>query len=57
MDGEEPVEYTAGESWTEPAHALHSLTVNPSKTEPAKFLAVIYSEEAAVITQPEIREQ
>lgn len=55
MDGEEPVEYVAGESWTEPAHALHRQTVNPSKTESSKFLAIIYSEEKAVITQPEMR--
>ncbi len=53
MKGEDPVEYSAGQSWIEPAGALHKHTENPSKTEPAKFLAVIYSEENAVITQPE----
>ena len=53
MEGEDPVEYSAGQSWIEPAGALHKHTENPSKTKPAKFLAVIYSEENAVITQPE----
>lgn len=53
MEDEEPVEYSAGQSWIEPAGALHKRTENPSKTEPAKFLAVIYSVESAVITQPE----
>ncbi len=53
MEGADPVEYSPGQSWIEPAGALHSHTENPSKTEPAKFLAVIYSESNAVITQPE----
>ncbi len=53
MEGGDPVEYSPGQSWIEPAGALHKHTENPSKTEPAKFLAVIYSEENAVITQPE----
>ncbi len=53
MKGEDPVEYSPGQSWIEPVGALHKHTENPSKTEPAKFLAVIYSEENAVITQPE----
>lgn len=53
MEGEDPVEYSAGQSWIEPAGDLHKHTENPSKTEPAKFLAVIYSAENAVITQPE----
>jgi quercetin dioxygenase-like cupin family protein len=53
MEGEEAVEYSAGQSWIEPAGALHKRTENPSETEPAKFLAVIYSAENAVITQPE----
>lgn len=53
MEGEEPVEYSAGQSWIELAGDLHKHTENPSKTEPAKFLAVIYSEKDAVVTQPE----
>jgi quercetin dioxygenase-like cupin family protein len=53
MEGTDPVEYSAGQSWIEPAGVLHRHTENPSGTEPAKFLAVIYSAENAVITQPE----
>jgi len=57
LEGEDPVEYNAGQSWTEPAEVLHSRTENPSTTVPAKFLAVIYSEADAVITRPEIDDQ
>jgi quercetin dioxygenase-like cupin family protein len=53
MEGQDPVEYSAGQSWIEPADALHKRTENPSETEPAKFLAVVYSAKDAVITQPE----
>lgn len=45
MEGEDPVEYSARQNWIEPTGGLHKHTENPSKTEPAKFLAVIYSEE------------
>ena len=53
MEGEDPVEYSAGQGWIEEAGAVHAHTENPSKTEPAKFLAVIYSKKGAVITLPE----
>jgi quercetin dioxygenase-like cupin family protein len=32
--------YTAGESWSEPPGASHSISRNTSKTQPAKLLAV-----------------
>ena len=32
--------YWAGESWSEPPGAIHSISRNASKTEPAKLLAV-----------------
>jgi quercetin dioxygenase-like cupin family protein len=38
-DGETRV-YRAGESWSEPPGATHSISRNASKTEPAKLLAV-----------------
>jgi quercetin dioxygenase-like cupin family protein len=38
-DGETRI-YRAGESWSEPPGAIHSITHNASKTEPAKLLAV-----------------
>lgn len=53
IEGEDPVDYSVGQSWIEPAGALHKHAENPSETETAKFLAVVYSEENAIITQPE----
>jgi quercetin dioxygenase-like cupin family protein len=38
-DGETHI-YRAGESWSEPPNAIHSISRNASKTEPAKLLAV-----------------
>jgi quercetin dioxygenase-like cupin family protein len=38
-DGETRI-YRAGESWSEPPNALHSISRNASKTVPAKLLAV-----------------
>jgi quercetin dioxygenase-like cupin family protein len=38
-DGETRI-YRAGESWSEPPNAVHSISRNASKTEPAKLLAV-----------------
>jgi len=32
--------YRAGESWSEPPGALHSVSRNASQTEPARLLAV-----------------
>src|SRR3546814_1199972 len=38
-DGETRI-YRAGESWSEPPDAIHSISRNASKAEPAKLLAV-----------------
>jgi quercetin dioxygenase-like cupin family protein len=38
-DGETRI-YRAGESWSEPPGAIHSISRNASKTEPARLLAV-----------------
>jgi len=38
-DGEARI-YRAGESWSEPPGAIHSISRNASKSEPAKLLAV-----------------
>jgi hypothetical protein len=38
-DGETRI-YRAGESWSEPPGAIHSISRNASKIEPAKLLAV-----------------
>jgi quercetin dioxygenase-like cupin family protein len=39
-DGETRI-YRAGESWSEPPGAIHWISRNASKTEPAKLLAVV----------------
>jgi quercetin dioxygenase-like cupin family protein len=38
-DGETRI-YKAGESWSEPPDATHSISRNASRTKPAKLLAV-----------------
>jgi quercetin dioxygenase-like cupin family protein len=44
--GGAPVEtYRAGETWFEPNGALHALAENPSKTDPAEFLALFVTDE------------
>ncbi len=50
-DGETRI-YKAGESWSEPPNATHSISRNASKTTPAKLLAVfvVDSDEKALTT-------
>jgi quercetin dioxygenase-like cupin family protein len=36
--------YKAGESWSEPPGATHSISRNASKTKPAKLLAVFVAD-------------
>lgn len=44
--------YKAGESWSEPPNASHPVSRNPSKTKPAKLLAVfvVDSDDKALTT-------
>lgn len=45
--------YRAGESWSEPPGAIHSISRNASKTEPAKLLAVfVLDTNDKVLTTP-----
>ncbi|MFC7397278.1 cupin domain-containing protein [Chelatococcus sp. GCM10030263] len=45
--------YRAGESWSEPPGATHSISRNASKTEPAKLLAVfVLDTDDKVLTTP-----
>ena len=44
------MEFTAGESWTEPAGTVHSLTHNPSATDRVKLLAVFVAKDGAKLT-------
>ena len=50
LNEEEAVIYVAGESWVEPPRTVHSLTQNPSTTQPTKFLAVFVAEDGAKLT-------
>jgi len=50
LGGDAPVDYTAGDSWTEPPGSLHTMTQNLSKTEFAKLLAVFVSKKGAKLT-------
>lgn len=45
--------YRAGESWSEPPGAVHSISRNASKTKPAKLLAVfVVDTSEQVLTRP-----
>ncbi len=46
------VDYRPGQSWVEPPGTLHSLTENPSGTEPASLLAVWVGEDGAKLVVP-----
>jgi quercetin dioxygenase-like cupin family protein len=51
-DGETRI-YREGESWSEPPGAVHSISRNASKTEPAKLLAVfVLDTNDKVLTTP-----
>ena len=50
LDSETPVDYAAGESWTERPGTVHSLTQNLSETEVAKLLVVFVSKTGAKLT-------
>ncbi|MDQ4148078.1 MAG: cupin domain-containing protein [Pseudomonadota bacterium] len=40
LDGGKVIDYRAGQTWVEPPGTEHTLTENPSKTMPARLLAV-----------------
>lgn len=50
IDGEDIIEYNAGESWVEPPGVIHTLTHNPSTTHKATILAVFVAREGARLT-------
>jgi quercetin dioxygenase-like cupin family protein len=53
VNGGETRIYRAGESWSEPPGATHSISRNASKTEPAKLLAVfVLDTEDKALTTP-----
>jgi quercetin dioxygenase-like cupin family protein len=50
LDNQQIVKYEAGDSWTEPPGALHSLTHNQSNTSTARLLAVFIASDGAKLT-------
>lgn len=53
-DGPERV-YPAGESFYEPANAVHHVSANASATEPVTFIAVFVTAPNSVLTVPHAR--
>ena len=44
------VDYRTGQSWVEPPGTEHTLTANPSRTDPASLLAVFVAPTGANLT-------
>jgi quercetin dioxygenase-like cupin family protein len=46
-----PIEtFTPGGTWFEPPGTIHTYAANPSRTEPAEFLAIFVADHCAVLT-------
>jgi quercetin dioxygenase-like cupin family protein len=54
VEGEPLRVYSAGQSWTEPPNAHHLVSVNASKTKPARLIAYIIADDG---TQPTVYEK
>lgn len=52
LEGEEPVTYTKGQSWYESPKKPHVVSKNASRTEPAKLLVFLLSEEGESLKAP-----
>jgi len=52
VDGGEPITYTKGQSWYESPKTPHIVSKNASKTEPAKLLVLLLSQEGEAIKAP-----
>jgi quercetin dioxygenase-like cupin family protein len=52
LDGGEPITYTKGQSWYESPKTPHIVSKNASKTEPAKLLVLLLSQEGEAIKAP-----
>lgn len=50
LNSGEMIEYKAGQSWIEPPGTKHTHIANPSKTEPARLLAVFIAPTGADLT-------
>ncbi len=52
LGGEAPVTYTKGQSWYESPKKPHLVSKNGSKTEPAKLLVFLLSQESEPLVVP-----
>ena len=52
LEGEKPVTYTKGQSWYESPKKPHVVSKNASKTEPAKLLVFLLSQEGESLVTP-----
>lgn len=52
LEGEQPMTYTKGQSWYESPKKPHVVARNASRTEPAKILVVLLSQEGEAIKTP-----
>ena len=52
LEGEKPVTYTKGQSWYESPKTPHVVSKNASKTEPAKLLVFLLSQEGESLKVP-----
>jgi quercetin dioxygenase-like cupin family protein len=52
LEGDEPTTYTKGQSWYEPPKKPHVVSKNASKTEPAKLLVFLLSQEGESLKVP-----
>ena len=52
LEGGRPVTYTQGQSWYESPKTPHVLSKNASRTEPAKLLVFLLSQEGEAIKAP-----
>lgn len=52
LEGDEPITYIKGQSWYESPKKPHIVSKNASKTEPAKLLVFLLSQEGEAIKAP-----
>jgi quercetin dioxygenase-like cupin family protein len=52
LNADPPQRFKVGDSWVEPPGTVHTKVVNPSKTEPARILAVFVAPTGAQLTTP-----
>jgi len=55
LNNGEVVEFTTGQSWTEPPGTVHSFSHNPSMTNKVKLLAVFIAKDGSKLTNFEVK--